>query len=204
MFLRCRSDLAAAAVHGNDGERTEVVKMTFPIAMVLALLLATVFPSFAGAQAVVGTLPPELAALDAPDPRQSVALGAGKAGIVGEWTNIAAHSGPLGENARGQFHSKVTSGPLSGFEIRGEVTCLTVVGNQAGIGGIITELVNNPTQIPDPHGFIYTVEDNGNQQVLPDRVGTILLLSNPPLGCPPGSTAIPLSEGNFVVRGALP
>src|SRR5438045_7853280 len=69
------------------------------------------------------------------DPSLQMALGGGKLATADGTDiatfNVAAHSGPLGTNARGHVHAKtVQSLPVS-QEIDGDVTCITVVGNIA-------------------------------------------------------------------------
>jgi hypothetical protein len=122
--------------------------------------------------------------------------------------HVNATSGPLGEDARGHFFFRRSGGgpTIPEFDLRGRVTCLTVVANRATVGGII-EKSRQPTA-QEGQGFTIIVEDNGSpggDPVTPDR-WTASLGPTPPVVCPPPPTTglIPVEQGNFVVQEAGP
>jgi hypothetical protein len=169
------------------------------VAITIAFAIVATGRLAAGGPAVLDLQLPAL-------PGHNLAVGGGK--TTTDIFNIAAHSGPLGENARGHLHAKNVNGYPIPFEIRGDVTCLTVVGNTATLGGILTQLEDPSLPNADQyHGFLFVVEDNGNQQGMPDRISYEFVTPLPPGDvCPvaPGGAIFPLTEGNVVVRGATP
>lgn len=58
----------------------------------------------------------------------------------------------------GRFHFRVHDAQGEGSRIWGEITCLTVEGNQAWLAGYVTK-AGNPANVGRPHGF--RVVDNG-------------------------------------------
>jgi hypothetical protein len=129
------------------------------------------------------------------------AAGGGK--TVTDIFNLSAHGGPLGENASGQTHAKGNpSGPID-FEIRGDVTCMRVIGNTAVIGGPLThfEQAGFPN-INLYHGYTFYVTDN-SMLGIPDAISYQFVTAVPPPVCPlpsPVFTIFPLMQGNVVVR----
>ncbi len=108
---------------------------------------------------------------------------------------ISAHSGHNGENPRGHFFLA-----QSGWQFRGSVTCVRVVGNQASVGGRVTKSggVGGP---PVGSGFIQFTEDNGSPG-RNDRSHTVFVAS-PPVACPaPTTPAFVLAKGNYVIKDA--
>jgi hypothetical protein len=106
---------------------------------------------------------------------------------------INAKSGPNGENPRGHFFLA-----QSGWQFRGSVTCVLVVGNQASVGGMVTRSsgVGGP---PVGSGFIQLTQDNGSPG-RNDRSETILV-PTPPTTCPaPTQPALVVARGNYVVK----
>jgi hypothetical protein len=106
---------------------------------------------------------------------------------------IDAHSGPSGENATGT----ATFGARQTF-FGGPVTCLTVTGNRAIIGG--------DSAFVGPAGYFFVVVDNSAMGV-PDLFG---LLFPPPAEAPttcPSDLDVPLqpaSSGDLIVHDAQP
>jgi hypothetical protein len=90
--------------------------------------------------------------------------------------------------------------------IHGSITCLTVVGNAAWIGGTIDRALFTPVGIGSD--FIFRVIDNGEDGVTTDQFSRIGF--NQPAGtaaafCATGADPIPLPlnerDGNVQVRG---
>jgi len=94
---------------------------------------------------------------------------------------INAKSGPNGENPRGHFFLA-----QAGWQLRGSVSCVLVVGNRASVGGRVTKSsgVGGP---PVGSGFIQFTEDNGSPG-RNDRSATILV-PNPPSSLPEATTS---------------
>jgi hypothetical protein len=108
---------------------------------------------------------------------------------------IAAHSGRNGENARGHFFLKEF-----GWQFRGSVTCVQVVGHQASVGGRVTKSsgVGGP---PVGSGFVQFIQDTGSPG-RNDRSHTVFVAS-PPMTCPaPVTPVFVLARGNYVVHDA--
>ena len=111
---------------------------------------------------------------------------------------IEAHSGPAGEDPRGQFY--LEEDPLS---FGGEVTCLTVSGNKATIGGRVDR--SRPGFPVVGSGWLQEVEDNGEPGDM-DRSRTTPFLAQAPDFCPTptATTLITAEQGNYVVHDAAP
>jgi hypothetical protein len=129
------------------------------------------------------------------------AAGGGK--TVTDIFNLAAHGGPLGENAYGHMHARDNPSAPIEFEFRGDVTCMRVIGNNAVVGGPITHF--EQVGFPNPqlyHGFTFYVTDN-SMLGIPDAISYQFVLFAPPPVCPlPSSvlTIFPVTQGNVVVR----
>ena len=111
-----------------------------------------------------------------------------------------ATSGPMGEDPQGRFYFRAETSDGEVVDVMGEVTCLNVVGNRAGIGGMITKA--NPV-LGGGNGVLITVEDNGEPGTGLDEVGVIPTQTPPTVLCPPNVTA-PVTQGNYVVHDATP
>jgi hypothetical protein len=103
--------------------------------------------------------------------------------------NVDAHGGPSGENPTGD----------AGISLRlnfigGPVTCLTVTGNRAVIGGEFAGL-----------GYLFVVEDNAASGT-PDRFGEGDPGQDSPTICPadPDVALEPIESGDLVVHDAQP
>jgi hypothetical protein len=104
---------------------------------------------------------------------------------------INAHGDP----ARGNF-SVEQGAPLG--SISGTVTCITVVGNQASVGGVIEES-SDPSDVGQ--GFIQFVEDNGSPGQ-GDFSETVWPVTPPGATCPaPIHPEFQVNQGNYVVMG---
>jgi hypothetical protein len=120
--------------------------------------------------------------------------------------SFAAHGGPTPfAPVRGHFTAKGDIVPLGvddvgDFHFEGPVTCLTVVGNRAGL--------YYPLKSADPpefqgYGIFITLTDNGNPSSgVPDQIGFTTPVPAPhdPLVCPPGPTPLELTRGNITIR----
>jgi hypothetical protein len=115
--------------------------------------------------------------------------------------NFSAHSGPSGEDPKGQVHLTVDCTLLGGtFKVKGDVTCLNVVGSVASIIAELDEPVGSNTHIT------LLVMDNGKPQqgLSPDQV-FFGLTSTPPATCDVGGTTLAgEAHGNAVVHDATP
>ena len=111
-----------------------------------------------------------------------------------EGISVGAHSGPLGEDPNGHFRFTTTSG----FTASLHVTCMTVVGNRAIVGG------NDPSIVPPGNGRYLVVEDNGAEG---DSANTVGSFSATPALCDElflrEFELFPV-EGNLKVQDALP
>lgn len=109
-------------------------------------------------------------------------------------TSLDAHSGPLGENATGTaiYGLRVN-------QIGGPVTCLTVVGNRAVVGGQDTFFTSG--------GYLFSVEDNAASST-PDRFAFVARLAEAPTTCPGPDdldpTFVSVVDGDLVVHDAQP
>lgn len=76
---------------------------------------------------------------------------------------VQASSGPNGENAQGSFSHKEGS-----IQHSGDVTCLSVIGKWAVVGGVITE-----SNLPNAQGTTYLLFINENSKDEGTRVATL-------------------------------
>src|SRR6266540_3761966 len=115
-------------------------------------------------------------------PKRDLVVGSARFPVVAAHVRISAKSGPNGENPRGHFFLR-----QGGYQFRGSVTCMRVVGNRASVGGSITRSsgVGGP---PVARGFVQVIEDNG-EHGRNDRSHT-LLVPSPPTTCPAPTTPI--------------
>ena len=120
--------------------------------------------------------------------------------------SFAAHGGPSPlQPARGHFMAKGTLAELGETEVGpfhflGPVTCLTVVGNRAGLYYPLEK--SDPPEFEGQGVFIF-LEDNGNPGTgSPDRIGFVGPVPAPhdPVVCPPGPTPLEFRHGNVEVR----
>lgn len=113
--------------------------------------------------------------------------------------NVSAHSGPAGENPRGNVEIKYRSAFFPGGEAhgKGRVTCLNVISaTQALVAAELREPIEGNTHVT------LIISDNGGpvMGVSPDQV-FFGLTSSPPEECAEsGSTLIGDSSGNVIVR----
>jgi len=128
-------------------------------------------------------------------PKRDLVVGSAKFPALPAHAHINAKSGPNGENPRGHFWLR-----QAGWQFRGSVTCVKVVGNRASVGG----RVNRSSGVGAPpvgSGFIQLTEDNGSPG-RNDRSQTIFVAS-PPAVCPvPTTPFFVVAKGNYVVKDA--
>ena len=167
------------------------MKMKRSLTVFIVVALAALVPSTAAAY----LLSTELLAFIASVPASNdFAVGEGKfsKGQPAEQFNITAHGSPTSAKGHVRFNS------ASFGEARGEVDCLNVSGNQAGIAGTFDE----PPDEQFPY-FIVAVEDNGEPRgTSPDRAVLGQLAAPPGLDC--GLSAVlfaaQIQQGNIVVK----
>lgn len=128
-------------------------------------------------------------------PKHNLVVGSARFSTPVASVRINAKSGPNGENPRGHFFLTEF-----GWQFRGSVTCVRVVGNLASVGGRVT----SSSGVGAPavgSGFIQLTQDNGSPG-RNDRSQTIRG-SSPPMTCPaPTTPAFVLARGNYVVKDA--
>ena len=116
-------------------------------------------------------------------------------------TNVSfsAHEDKNGD-AKGHINATAVGSRTS---YRADVTCLTVSGNRAVIGGEITREggFSTPPGIPVGWGVLYHVEDNGQPSDGPDRIA-VDFLPQPPQDCAinPARPLFAMERGNILVR----
>ena len=152
-----------------------------------ALVGITLFPAAAGATHSSGG-----------GPNKDLVAGTGKVAF-GQF-HVNADSLPSEENLYGRLSTSVVSA-----DFRGRTTCVRAHGNQATVGGRVTES-NNPL-VPPGSGVIGFFEDNGesNRNDPPDRFTGNFVAQPPPPGlCPPPEPfaldASPVLQGDFIVH----
>ncbi len=134
--------------------------------------------------------------LDPPpnDPGRDLAVGGFQAPVNNN-VGFSAHSGPLGEDSQGHL-SETIRGTFQG---RFRVTCLIVVGTEAGIGLVPTRAASNDIE----DGFVLGVRDN-RLLGTPDEFAFVpgVLAEDCVEGL--GAAAFPIDRGNILVHDALP
>jgi hypothetical protein len=83
---------------------------------------------------------------------------------------------------------------------RGEVTCMSVSGNQATIG---IEIVKSSDPALIGKGELWSVVDNGSPGDS-DRIAGYPITAAPPVVCPALSFNVPVVSGNYVIHDATP
>jgi hypothetical protein len=112
--------------------------------------------------------------------------------------SFAAHGGPSPtEPVTGHFHARGELPGTGEFDLEGPVTCLTVVGNEAGLF--------YPVRDPDPlepEGVFIFLRDNGPPSgEQPDQVGFIPTTITDTSLCPPlPAEVLDLEHGNITVH----
>ena len=82
----------------------------------------------------------------------------------------------------------------------GEVTCLSVFGNQATIG---IEIVKSSDPALIGQGELWSVVDNGSPGGS-DRIAGYEITPTPPVVCPSLFFNVPVVSGNYVIHDATP
>jgi hypothetical protein len=78
----------------------------------------------------------------------------------------------------------------------GNVTCVSVIGNQASIG---IEIVKSSDPALLGQGELWSVVDNA-----PDRIAGYEITPTPPVLCPSLFFNVPIVSGNYVINDAAP
>lgn len=113
--------------------------------------------------------------------------------------HVNAISDPDGSNARGHLWYTADASGFT-FEEAGEVTCLSVQGNNATIGMRI-DRSKLPGFPGEGNGFLFYVSDYGEPGDMDSHLD--VPLTTPPTTCPtPIVFAYPQKSGNFVVHDA--
>jgi hypothetical protein len=148
-------------------------------------------------------------------PPQDQVQGTGRIDFQGErdvfptQMHINARSDPDGSDVRGQFVATLDATSVIGIgavlRLRGDVTCISVSGDTAQVGGEFTS--SNTSIVPEGSGFLALFEDNGEpgsvqaNATTPDQARIDFLIGPPPT-CPielfPFPT--PVLQGNYVVH----
>ena len=148
---------------------------------------------------VIAILAPTAATAAPLGPKSDAVLGGGK--TFSDIFSINAHVNPNGK-VMGHINAKNVPEFIE-FSIEGTVNCVNVVGNRASIGGELTHFDQVGWPNPDQyHGWLFFVEDNGNQQGVPDKISYQYIYVNPITSCPnptAGSAFFDLLEGNINV-----
>src|SRR5204862_1389787 len=78
----------------------------------------------------------------------------------------------------------------------GNITCLSVIGNQASIG---IQIVKSSDPALVGQGELWSVVDDG-----PDRIAGYEITATPPVLCPSLFFNVPIVSGHYVVQDATP
>ena len=103
-----------------------------------------------------------------------------------------------GSGAEGEYTVSVRS--PQPFELRGRVTCLSVAGSTALLGGRVEE--SGLASAPPGSGVFIEVHDGAGAGPGDDRV-QLLPLASPPGSCanpPPHGAGTAITSGNYVVQ----
>jgi hypothetical protein len=129
-------------------------------------------------------------------------LGDGSPAFPGIELYVTARGGRSGEAASGRFSFRTEN--VAGVpNSQGSVTCVSVVGNAAVIGGAIEK-----SDTPTPDGFsgvIMEVRDNGEPGQTVDDQFNFFIVPNPVLSCPSPpfiNGLVSVDRGNFVLHNA--
>ena len=137
-------------------------------------------------------------------PPNDSAIGSGKVAVLGGTAasfSLSAHSGPQGEDAKGNLNFRDISFnvPGSAEKATATVTCLAVSGNRAAIVGEFKK----DTPFPGFPFAVIVVEDNGEPGgAVPDRGLALGFRISPPCQDVLSFFTQPLEQGNVVVRDA--
>jgi hypothetical protein len=157
------------------------MRMLLRAAALAALLLAvTAQAGMAGQDAVTGTA--RHLGADPPFPVIQV--------------HVNAFADATGLNPRG-FLSVDAEGIHS---YTGEITCLSVFGNQATVG---IQIVRSSDPALIGQGELWSIVDNGSPSDS-DRIAGYEITPTPPVSCPPLFFNVSVVAGNYVVRDSTP
>ena len=116
--------------------------------------------------------------------------------------HVSARSGSSGENPTGHFF--VNRAAPSELRIRGKVTCLNVVGNQAVVGGRIEGGQAPDLVFPIGGGVVFQFDDNGQGRVISDRMQGSPTAAPSVCPNPIPAARLTVQQGNFVVHDSTP
>jgi hypothetical protein len=112
--------------------------------------------------------------------------------------HVNAKSGPSGTAPRGNVVFRGNPPPIGEIDIKGRVTCLNIVGNQAIVGFEITKAKAGP--VPVGAGGIFSILDSGEPGTADAFEGGPL--PEPPTDCDPFPATRIITQGNFIVHDA--
>ncbi len=131
-------------------------------------------------------------------PPKDFVVGGGHHSVPDTQFTLSAHSGPLGEDPKGQVSFKIDEGP----RYRADVTCVLIQGNQA----IVTAVIRKPESAAGQVIVMHAVDNgNPNDGAPPDLLrfsfaGAIFESPENP-GCfLPVLGPVPVTQGNIVVH----
>jgi hypothetical protein len=110
--------------------------------------------------------------------------------------HVNAFGDATGLNPRGRL--SVNAEDIHSYT--GEVTCLSVIGNQATVG---IEIVKSSDPALIGQGELWSVVDNGSPGDS-DRIAGYEITPTPPVVCPPLFFNVPVVSGNYVIHDAAP
>jgi hypothetical protein len=114
---------------------------------------------------------------------------------------IDAHSGPSGENPRGQIHYQGTFNGWATFD--GDVTCVAVTGHQGAVGAVGQGTTVEDPSNPQPVTVLATVVDSDGSGS--DTVFGVFTGGSTPPDCATASFGGQVGQsGELVVEDALP
>jgi hypothetical protein len=117
--------------------------------------------------------------------------------------HVNASRNPNTMAVNGHFYIRY---PDQGFEVSGRVTCLTVTGNKAGVGGVIERVKGTSPGIFGPtmpgNDVLITVLDMGEPGTF-DQVNEGQV-PGARAACPSNGSTLPINQGNYVVKSDPP
>jgi hypothetical protein len=147
-------------------------------------------------------------------PKQDLVAGTGRVNVFPlvppehPLVHVNAYRDKETGEVKGHFFVRYpTSDPGGGFDMRGDVVCLTVVGNLAGLVNEIEQVKGTPPRpglgFEEGNRFTMEIIDNGEPGTL-DMVnfsgGFDPGTQPPPSSCPGSAPNLPITEGNYIVH----
>lgn len=127
-------------------------------------------------------------------------IGAGNEGVFEFSARMSEHefTDPFGEpHGRMKLDIPAAEEPLG---YTAEVTCLTVIGNRAVIGGRVTRASGSFANIRSVTFHVVDNTNAGGENIVPDTFLQLVSLEPAPQVCPPPVDGFPLTRGDIVVE----